>query len=130
MALEDEKYVSFTTFKRDGTAVATAVWIVALDGGRYGFWTASTSGKAKRLKNNRKVQIQPCDNRGRVKPGSTATVGTAVTTTGPEATAVQTKIKAKYGFMVNVTKFLRKLNNLVLRKHVPYGDVAIVITPA
>jgi len=130
MALEDEKFIRFTTFKRDGTAVGTAVWIVALDGGRYGFWTASTSGKAKRLKNNPKVQMQPCDSRGRVKSGSSTTDGTAVLTTGPEATTVQTRIKAKYGFMVKVTKFLRSLNNLILRKKVPYGDVAIIITPA
>lgn len=130
MALEDEKYVSFTTFKRDGTAVASPVWIVALEDGRYGFWTASTSGKAKRLKNNPRVQMQPCDNRGRVKSGSATTDGTALLTTGPEATTVQTKIKAKYGFMVKVTKFLRSLNNLILRKKVPYGDVAIIIRPA
>ncbi|MEO5901720.1 MAG: PPOX class F420-dependent oxidoreductase [Ilumatobacteraceae bacterium] len=131
MGLEDEKYISFTTFKRDGTAVATAVWIVALDGGKYGFWTGSTAGKAKRLKNNPKVLMQPCDSRGRVKSGSTTTEGTAVVVvTGAEADAVRAKITAKYGFMVTVTKALRKLNNIILRKKEPYGDIAIVITPA
>jgi PPOX class probable F420-dependent enzyme len=131
MALEDEKYISFTTFKRDGTAVGTAVWIVALDGGRYGFWTSSTTGKAKRLKNDPKVLMQPCDSRGRVMSGCATTEGTAVVVAaGAEADAVRAKIKAKYGFMVAVTKFLRSVNNVVRRKHEPYGDVAIVITPA
>jgi uncharacterized protein len=130
MGLADEKFISFTTYKRDGTAVATPVWVVGLDDGRLGFWTASTTGKAKRLKHDAKVMMQPCDSRGRVKPGTSATVGSAVVTTGADAEAVRTKIKAKYGFMVALTKFLRKVNNLVRRKHEPYGDVAVVITPS
>jgi PPOX class probable F420-dependent enzyme len=130
MGLADEKYVSFTTFKRDGTAVATAVWIVGLDGGKLGFWTASTTGKAKRLKNDPRVIVQPCDSRGRVKAGTSATPGSAVMATGAEAEAVRAKIKAKYGFMVAVTKLLRTLNNLVRRTKVPYGDAAVVITPS
>jgi uncharacterized protein len=43
MALGDEKYIRFTTFKRDGTAVSTPTWVVTLDDGRYGFWTSSGS---------------------------------------------------------------------------------------
>ena len=42
---------------------------------------------------------------------------------------MRAKIKAKYGFMVAVTKFLRSLNNVVRRQKAPYGDVAVVITP-
>jgi uncharacterized protein len=130
MALADEKFISFTTYKRDGTAVATPVWIVALDDGRFGFWTASTTGKVKRLKHDPKVTIQPCDARGRVKSGTSPTAGTAALADGAAADVVRTKIKAKYGLMVRVTKFLRQLNNVVLRKNVPYADVAVVITPS
>ena len=36
MGITDEQYVLLTTFKRDGSAVATPVWIVAL-GGTYLF---------------------------------------------------------------------------------------------
>jgi PPOX class probable F420-dependent enzyme len=130
MAIEDEKYVSFTTFKRDGTAVASPVWIVPVDGGKCGFWTASSSGKAKRLKNNPKVLLQPSDSRGRVTAGSTAVEGTAVVVAGgPEADAVRAKVKAKYGFMVHVTKTLFTLNKLIHRKKDTYGDTVIVITP-
>jgi PPOX class probable F420-dependent enzyme len=130
MALQDEKYISFTTYKRDGTAVASPVWVVGLDGGRLAFWTGSTSGKAKRLRNDPKVLLQPCDGRGRVKPGTTATSGTATLETGAEAEAVRTKVEAKYGFMVGVTKTLRRLNNLVRRKKEPYGDVVVIVTPS
>ena len=37
MALIDEKYLLFTTFRRDGTPVATPVWVVSLRGDQLGF---------------------------------------------------------------------------------------------
>jgi len=70
MAVSDEKYIRVTTFKKDGTEVSTPTWVVALDDGKIGFYTSSTSGKAKRLKNNPQVVVQPSDGRGRPKPGS------------------------------------------------------------
>jgi hypothetical protein len=82
------------------------------------------------LKNDPRVVMQPCDSRGRVKAGTSPTEGAAAVATGDAAEVVRAKIKAKYGFMVAVTKFLRALNNLVRRTKVPYGDVAVVITPS
>ena len=64
MALVDEKYIRVTTFKKDGTEVSTPTWVVALEDGRIGFYTSSTSGKAKRLKNNPNVIVQPSDGHG------------------------------------------------------------------
>ena len=64
--ISQEKYVSVTTFRKTGVAVATAIWIVPLDGGRVGLLTSSASGKAKRLRNNPSVTLQPSDARGRV----------------------------------------------------------------
>ena len=78
MALSAEKYIRVTTFKKDGTEVSTPTWVVALDDGKLGFYTSSTSGKAKRLKNNPKVVVQPSDGRGRPKPGTSPLNGTAV----------------------------------------------------
>ena len=49
MGLGDEKYLLLTTFKRDGTPVATPVWAAPLDSGEIGFWTSSGTGKAKRI---------------------------------------------------------------------------------
>ncbi|MEY2445846.1 MAG: uncharacterized protein QOC57_1629 [Ilumatobacteraceae bacterium] len=64
MALADEKYIAVTTFKRDGTPVATATWAVPVEGGKVGFWTSSGSGKAKRLAHTSKVMVQPSNSRG------------------------------------------------------------------
>lgn len=53
-----------TTFKRDGTPVSSPVWFVIRDGA---IWisTNSSSGKAKRLRRDSRVQFAPCTQRGR-----------------------------------------------------------------
>jgi uncharacterized protein len=70
--ISEEKYVSVATFRKTGAAVATATWIVPLDGGRAGVLTSSASGKTKRLRNNPSVTLQPSDVRGRVKMSAKA----------------------------------------------------------
>ena len=128
MALSDEKYIRVTTFKKDGTEMPTPTWVVPLDDGKLGFYTSSTSGKVKRLKNNPKVVVQPSDARGRVKADTTPVDGTAVVVTGPERDTVYDKVVAKYGFMTKVTRFLAKVGGFVKRKKQPYADRGVVVT--
>jgi uncharacterized protein len=128
VALADEKYLSLTTFRRDGTPVTTPVWVVALDEGALGFWTSSESGKAKRLAHTAKVTVQPCDGRGRVKAGTTPIEATARVATGAEYSDIRTRIEAKYGFMTKVTKTLGTLGGIIKRKKIPYGDRGVIIT--
>jgi uncharacterized protein len=130
MALSDEKYIRVTTFKKDGTEVSTPTWVVALDDGKIGFYTSSTSGKAKRLNNNPKVVVQPSDARGRPKAGTSALDGTAVVVTGPERDAIYAKVVAKYGFMTKITRFLAKVGGFVKRKPKPYADRGVIVTLA
>lgn len=61
--LSESKYLSLTTFRKSGDAVATPVW-VARDGDHLYVTTKSDSGKAKRLRNNGEVLLAPCDVRG------------------------------------------------------------------
>jgi len=68
-ALADEKFISLTTFRRDGTAVPTPMWF-ALDGERILVWTSPTAGKAKRIRNNPHVTVAPCTVRGNVTGAS------------------------------------------------------------
>jgi len=117
-----------TTFKKDGTAVPTPTWVVALDDGRIGFYTSSTSGKVKRLRNDPKVVVQPGDGRGRVKPDTSPLDGSAIVVTGSERDVIYDKVVAKYGFMTKVTPVLAKLGGIVKRKKQPYADCAVVIT--
>jgi uncharacterized protein len=127
MAISDEKYVSSTTFRKSGTRVSTPTWIVGLDGGRVGFWTSSKSGKYKRLRNNPRITLQPSDGRGKVKAGTAPVEGTVnLSTSGPDFDAVQSKVRAKYGFMVQVSHFFNIIGHI--GKSFPYGDVAVAVT--
>jgi PPOX class probable F420-dependent enzyme len=127
MTISDEKYVASTTYRKSGAAISTATWIVALDGARVGFWTSSASGKCKRLRNDPRIMLEPSDARGRVKAGSRSAEGTAeLVTSGADFDAIQRGIRAKYGAMVRVTRFLNTLGHL--GKKFPYGDVGVVIT--
>lgn len=128
MAISAEKYVASTTYRKSGAAVATATWVVALDGSRVGFWTSSASGKYKRLRNDPRISLQPSDARGRVKAGSRAVEGTAeLVTSGADFDAIQRGVRAKYGVMVPVSRFFNTLGHLGKGKF-PYGDVGVVIT--
>jgi PPOX class probable F420-dependent enzyme len=127
MAISDEKYVCTTTFRKSGSPVPTPTWIVDLAGGRVGFWTSSASGKYKRLRNNPKITLQPSDGRGKVRAGTEPVEGTVdLVTSGPDFDAVQGKVRAKYGFMVNMSHFMNVLGHL--GRSFPYGDVAVVVT--
>ncbi|MGZ4439252.1 MAG: PPOX class F420-dependent oxidoreductase [Gaiellaceae bacterium] len=59
------KYLSLTSFRRDGTEVATPVWFVR-DNGRLLVVTDAASYKAKRIRRNPEVTIAPCSARGRL----------------------------------------------------------------
>ncbi len=127
MALGDEKYLSLTTFKRDGTPVATPVWVAPLDSGEIGFWTSSGTGKAKRIAHTARVTVQPCDARGKLKPSSAQVEATARLVEGDDMTEIQRKIKDKYGMMTTVSKVLGALGGIVKRNRIPYGDRGVII---
>jgi uncharacterized protein len=129
MALGDEKFVLLTTYKRNGDAVATPVWVVTLDSGELGFWTSSQAWKAKRLAHTPKVMLQPSDARGKVKAGSVVSEGTGrvVGSTDAQYAEIKVKVTAKYGFMTKITKLLGTIGGIVKRRRIPYGDVGVVI---
>jgi uncharacterized protein len=127
MAISDEKYVCTTTYRKSGDPVSTPTWIVDLDGGRLGFLTSSKSGKYKRLRNSQHITLQPSDPRGKVKAGTTPAAGTAtLATSGTDFDALQTKIRAKYGFLVPVSHLFQTLRHI--GKSFPHADVAVVVT--
>jgi PPOX class probable F420-dependent enzyme len=57
------KYLSLTTYRRDGAPVSTPVWFVEEDG-RLFVTTAADSYKAKRLRRNPAAMVAPCTARG------------------------------------------------------------------
>jgi PPOX class probable F420-dependent enzyme len=128
VGLADEKYVLFTTCKRDGTPVATPVWVVALGDGRLAFWTSSGSGKAKRLAHTSRVTVQPSDSRGMTRPGGTVTEATAQVVSGPELEEIRRRVIAKYGVMAQISKAILTIVGTFKRQRTPYADRGVVIT--
>ena len=66
-ALAGEKYISLTTFKKDGTTAATPVWVVSDDGRRLLVLTGPDTWKVKRLRRNPRVVVAASDYRGRMR---------------------------------------------------------------
>ncbi|MDT7642808.1 MAG: uncharacterized protein QOC83_7096 [Pseudonocardiales bacterium] len=128
--LRDEKYMLLTTFRRDGTPVATPVWVVGLEDEQVGFWTSSGSGKAKRLAHTSRVTVTPCDGRGRVKANAVVLEATARIVAGHEFDMIRERVLAKYGVMTKVTKLLGNVAGVVRRKRIPYGDIGVIVVPS
>ncbi len=92
--LAKNRYLSLTTFRRDGTPVATPVW-VAQQGDELVVYTAKSSGKVKRLRHSSRVLLAPCDMRGRVT--GDVVEGTARLQDEAETAVTISRIRLRYG---------------------------------
>jgi len=124
--LATERYVLLTTFRKNGQAVATAVWIAALADGSLGFTTGGDSGKVKRIRNSPRVLLQPCDVRGRVATGSTATEATARVVKGAECAPVTKAIRKKYSYQYVLVDLSGRISAVFRRRRV--ADAGVIIT--
>ncbi|MFF4871176.1 PPOX class F420-dependent oxidoreductase [Streptomyces sp. NPDC090109] len=89
------RYVSLTTFRKNGTGVATPVWY-AVDGSELYAWTRTDSWKVKRLRNDPRVEAAVCDVRGNVPEGAARVTGEARLVTGEELRRVRRLLLRKY----------------------------------
>lgn len=64
-SIRGQKYISLTTFRKNGVGVATAVWFGEEDGKLY-VMTRSDMGKTKRIRNNPQAKVAPCTISGKV----------------------------------------------------------------
>ncbi len=127
MSLADEKYMAFTTFKKDGTPKPGPVWPVDAGDGRVGFITSSHTWKIKRLANNSRVELQPCDARGRVKQGTSPRSGSTAVVAGDEFDAIHAEVRQKYGFQLTLINSVHSLQRLLRRGGHP-NDCAVIVT--
>jgi uncharacterized protein len=70
-AFSGHKYLNLETFKKNGEGVKTPVWFaaepsVSLDSSdaKLYVYTIGVSGKVKRIRNNNRVRVAPCNARG------------------------------------------------------------------
>jgi hypothetical protein len=69
-SLQGHKYINLETFRKNAQGVRTPVWFAGEpeDGTPEKLYVYSTanSGKAKRIRNNPRVRVAPCDMRGKL----------------------------------------------------------------
>jgi PPOX class probable F420-dependent enzyme len=94
--LEQARYISLVTFRKDGREVATPVWCVAF-GGKLYCYTSGNMGKVKRIRATRRVRVAPSDARG--TPLGAYREGTGRIVTEPDLDRrVYVALAAKYGW--------------------------------
>ena len=104
--LDTARYVSLTTFKKDGSPIATPVWITGA-GGVYAFTTGDKAWKAIRMRGNPSVTVQACDMRGRAKAEAVLYMGTGESLSSPAAIgAAERALAEKYGWQFRATKIV------------------------
>ena len=100
--IENERYISLETYRKNNGAVRTPVWFV-LHNDLVCVVTREGTGKVKRLKNNQNVKIAPCTMRGSITGQWRS--GTATRLSDDESKPVLRLRDKKYGFMAKIAKF-------------------------
>lgn len=100
------KYLNLETFRKTGIGVRTPIWF-AQEGDTFYGYTLPDAGKTKRIRNNPKVRVAPCDMRGNLR-GAWVDARARICD-GPEAAHGQELLRHKYGWMKIVGDFFSRL---------------------
>ena len=103
-AFSRHRYLSLETYRRTGQAVATPVWFV-VDRDVIYVYSLATAGKVKRIRNNPRVRIAPCDVRGRLTGAWVE--ATARIVDERHAAQAHGLLRAKYGWMKRLADLVR-----------------------
>jgi len=98
------KYLSIETFRKSGGGVRTPVWFAEVgfesDSPLLYVYSEVQSGKAKRIRNNPRVRVAPCDIRGNVK-GDWVEARAEILQPADAARAMR-ELNRKYGLMKRI----------------------------
>ncbi len=109
----DHRYLNIETYRKSGAKVRTPVWFAEQDGRLY-LYTLADSGKVKRIRNNRRVRVAPCDFRG--NPLGEWREGEAYIMTAEEAIVADRLLSRKYRMkrLFDLTSRLRRTPRVYL----------------
>ena len=111
---QGRKYLNLETFRRNGQGVRTPLWFTE-SGGRLYVRTPENFGKVKRIRNNPRVRVAPCDMRG--QPLGTWVEAEAHIVEGAEAERINQHLKKKYGVikaLIDIGSWLRRRRHAVI----------------
>ena len=92
--------------RKNGKAVATPVWF-AQNGSVLYIYSLADAGKVKRIRNNPRVRVAPCDMRGKLKGEWVEARGRIVQ--GDEAAKGHRLLDRKYGLLKKIGNIFSKL---------------------
>ena len=102
----NQKYLSLETYKKDGTAVPTPLWF-AQEGKVFYVYSLANAWKVKRIRNNPRVRIAPCDIRGNLT-GEWVDAEARILDQA-EADKPHRLLDKKYGWQKMIGNFMSKL---------------------
>jgi hypothetical protein len=109
------KYLNLETFRKSGIGVCTPVWFAhppaqseAVSGPEvFYIYSEADAGKVKRIRNNPKVRVAPCDMRGNLR-GAWVDARARICA-AEEAARGQQLLRSKYGWLKIVGDFFGRL---------------------
>ena len=101
-----QQYINVETFRKNGQGVQTPVWFVEDNGTLY-VRTVDNSFKVRRIRNNPRVRVMPCDVRG--GPKGEWVEGQARFATTGEDKRVGQLLTSKYGLQKMIFETVSKL---------------------
>lgn len=104
--LAAEKFIQLKTFRKSGEAVPTPVWFASQQGKLY-IITQANVGKVKRIRNNGRVMLTPCNQRGVVHGQEVE--GIAGELAVAEQAQANDLLAQKYGFMYKAIGLFSKI---------------------
>ena len=125
-ALFPGRYLSVTSFKRDGTGVATPVWFVS-DGSRLYAFTDLHSAKIRRIHRNPHVLVASCRPGGKLRR-EPVTARADVLTAPTELERVQKLLLARYKISYRIVMFCYRLGRRLRGKQSVADGAALAIT--
>jgi PPOX class probable F420-dependent enzyme len=125
-ALFPGRYLSVTSFKRDGTGVATPVWFVS-DGRRLFALTDMHSAKVRRMRRNPRVLVASCRANGKLR-SEPVPARVEVLTATPELERVQKLLIERYKLSYRLVMLIYRLGRRLRGRRSVADGAALAIT--
>ena len=125
-ALFPGRFLSVTSFKRDGTGVATPVWFVS-DGRRLLALTDLRSAKVRRVRRNPHVLVAPCRADGKLRSEPVPAHAEVLTSTA-ELEQVQKLLLERYRITYRLVMVAYRLGRRVRGRSSVADGAALAIT--
>lgn len=99
------RYVLLRSFRRDGSPVDTPVFF-AVEGSSL-YFRSKVGAKINRLATDPRVELRPCNFRGRTRGESTPVSGRATILSGAQAQHGDDALRSRYGWRYNILPLIK-----------------------